>query len=222
MPQETSPRANEIIAIATKLFACRGYDGVSVRDICSELSVNFSIISYYFGGKTGLYQEVLRRQFEACAKVFTEVAAQKLNPPEELAALCEAFCVWHGQNPYFSRLVARESGGPGPEFQQLARDYEEGLGGRLLELIRGGQRQGLFKSALRPEAAVLAVSLLLNGPAALRILEPEPADWMAAHYFDTIKDIIFGGILAEPAGGDAEGGRTFGRNTPTLKRNFQR
>jgi TetR/AcrR family transcriptional regulator len=44
---------------ATGQFAKKGYDGASVRDIAEEAGVNPALVSYHFGGKEGLFEEVL-------------------------------------------------------------------------------------------------------------------------------------------------------------------
>lgn len=49
----------KILKAATKLFAQKGFDGVSIREICKEAGVNICMISYYFGGKKELYQGIL-------------------------------------------------------------------------------------------------------------------------------------------------------------------
>lgn len=51
---------SEIIRVAAKLFAEKGYDKTSTRDIASRAGANISMISYHFGGKEGLYVEVMR------------------------------------------------------------------------------------------------------------------------------------------------------------------
>lgn len=48
-----------ILASATKLFAQKGYDGVSIREICKDAGANICMISYFWGGKKGLYQGIL-------------------------------------------------------------------------------------------------------------------------------------------------------------------
>lgn len=40
-----------ILDIAEKLIAKKGYEGTSVRDICSAAHINVAMISYYFGSK---------------------------------------------------------------------------------------------------------------------------------------------------------------------------
>jgi AcrR family transcriptional regulator len=69
-----------IIRAATDLFAEKGFDGASVREIVARARVNQAAINYHFKGKDGLYGEVLRSAFEA----FTKHAA---SDPEKLKAL---------------------------------------------------------------------------------------------------------------------------------------
>ena len=48
---------DKILKSAAKLFAQKGFDGVSIREICKDADVNICMVSYYFGGKQELYQE---------------------------------------------------------------------------------------------------------------------------------------------------------------------
>ncbi len=49
-----------IIDAAAKLFSRLGIDKCSTREIAKASESNISLISYYFGGKEGLYKEVMR------------------------------------------------------------------------------------------------------------------------------------------------------------------
>lgn len=53
-----------IINVATELFAKNGFDGTSTREICKQAGVNISLISYYFGGKKELYEKVVSQIVE--------------------------------------------------------------------------------------------------------------------------------------------------------------
>lgn len=57
--QGTSRR--RLFSSAERLFAERGFDGVSVRDIANDAKVNSALVGYYFGGKRGLLSEVYTR-----------------------------------------------------------------------------------------------------------------------------------------------------------------
>lgn len=54
----------KLITAAAELFAQKGFDAVSTRDLCTRAQVNVAAISYYFGGKEGLYLEVFKRAAE--------------------------------------------------------------------------------------------------------------------------------------------------------------
>ncbi len=49
----------KILKSAWKLFAAEGFESVSVRDITQDADVNLAAVSYHFGGKSGLVQEVI-------------------------------------------------------------------------------------------------------------------------------------------------------------------
>lgn len=56
---------NSLVKAATALFAEQGFDGASVRAIVTKARANQAAINYHFGGKDGLYLEVLKTAFEA-------------------------------------------------------------------------------------------------------------------------------------------------------------
>lgn len=214
-------RAQEILDTATRLFAARGYDGVSVRDICAELDLNSSVISYYFKGKQGLYLEVLRRQFAAYGRVLATVAEPDLPSGERLAALCEAMRAFQAEYPYFSALTVRESGCPSPEYQQVAGEYEAEHGDLLTEFIRGGQRQGAFRSGPRAEQLALALTLLFNGAATARAFSAGLApDRVDLDYFEAVRTIISDGLLADPEAD--EGGHRLGKQSAKPRGSWNR
>jgi AcrR family transcriptional regulator len=49
-----------ILRVSARLFALRGYDGVSLRDIADEADVAASLIIHHFGNKAFLYRETIR------------------------------------------------------------------------------------------------------------------------------------------------------------------
>ncbi len=66
MPAEVEKRPevearDTLLAAAERLFAERGFDGASVRDITAAAGCNVAAVNYYFGGKEALYREVFCR-----------------------------------------------------------------------------------------------------------------------------------------------------------------
>lgn len=49
-----------LVDAATHLFIKNGYRGVSIREIADRAKTNSALISYYFGGKEGLFVQVFK------------------------------------------------------------------------------------------------------------------------------------------------------------------
>jgi len=60
---ETTP--DKVLRAATRLFAQRGYGGVSVRDICRAASVSMNAVHYHFKNKENLYRTILQEFAES-------------------------------------------------------------------------------------------------------------------------------------------------------------
>jgi AcrR family transcriptional regulator len=63
------PHANEttderLLRIARRLFAERGFHGVTVRDISREAGANLAAVGYHFGDKLQLYRAVVLQELE--------------------------------------------------------------------------------------------------------------------------------------------------------------
>jgi AcrR family transcriptional regulator len=80
MARPTENTRGSIIKAAVHLFAEKGFQGASVRDIVVKARVNQAAINYHFKGKDGLYLEVLKTALEK----LTEHAGSE---PEKLKSL---------------------------------------------------------------------------------------------------------------------------------------
>ena len=92
-PDETPSTPQRLIAAAERLFAERGFNGVSVREIAAAAAVNPASVGYYFRGKEGLLAEVYRRHCQPMNEErfrLLAAAVERAQPPA-LAEVLEAF-----------------------------------------------------------------------------------------------------------------------------------
>lgn len=84
---------DRILRTAERLFAERGFNGVSVRDLAAAARVNIASIGYHFGSKEGLLSEVYRRHCEPMIEERLRGLEAALRVPgkRRVAALIEAF-----------------------------------------------------------------------------------------------------------------------------------
>lgn len=76
----------KIFKAAVSLFAKKGFAAVGVREIAMEAGVNISMISYYYGNKAGILNEIISRFHERYYKAITE-AVDESKPAEECVRL---------------------------------------------------------------------------------------------------------------------------------------
>jgi TetR/AcrR family transcriptional regulator, regulator of cefoperazone and chloramphenicol sensitivity len=103
---------------ATRLFAERGFQKVTVRDICTAAHANVAAVNYHFGGKPGLYDDVLRAAIRVMQSTTDEIArAGAGRPPEQqLTQFIHIFLqrVLEGRNGWIHRLMMHETQNPTP------------------------------------------------------------------------------------------------------------
>jgi AcrR family transcriptional regulator len=110
-----------LIKAATSVFAEYGFDGGSVRLITQRAMANQAAVNYHFGGKDGLYREVLNaatRAFEENAFVDSE-ELDALSPEDALRRYLHQFLlplVKRDRVSRYLRIFAWESVRPSETF----------------------------------------------------------------------------------------------------------
>ena len=91
-----------ILLTATSLFAEIGFANVTIKQLAHAANINPAAISYYFGGKETLYQEVLRYQFSPAIQALQEVTNCRLSATEQLLAYAEAITTVQHKQPFLT------------------------------------------------------------------------------------------------------------------------
>ena len=93
---------------ATELFSTNNFNSVSVKDIAKLSGANSALISYYFGGKKNLYQEVLNSQAMLFLDLIAQVDKQPLSPIDKIHLYVQRVASLQLQNPKQVNLIYRE------------------------------------------------------------------------------------------------------------------
>lgn len=145
---------DKILREATILFAEKGYEGASLRAIADAAGVNIAMISYYFGGKRGLYEEAFTSQLGALHD-FLALDAEKESPFRLFRAYAETVAAVHEESPYLLPYLYRILLAPKEETGSLFARYVARLFQQLRRAFVRGQEEGLIRPELDPESTVL-------------------------------------------------------------------
>lgn len=88
--KNTSERRNQILEIAARLFARKGYRGTSMRDIGQEAGVLGGSLYHHIRSKDALFVELHNAALEAAETKVAEAVARVDDPWAKLEAACIA------------------------------------------------------------------------------------------------------------------------------------
>lgn len=148
------PVRQRLLTAARELFAQRGYEGTSVRDITARAKANLAAITYHFGSKEALFHEVLRGLAEPLVEAVTRAAQGPGTPLQRIEMALRGANDHVQANPWAPPVMLRElaRGGrlPDPVVQAWKRNVST-----LVGLITAGQQDGSIRAG---EPLLLALS----------------------------------------------------------------
>ncbi|HYL97923.1 MAG TPA: CerR family C-terminal domain-containing protein [Blastocatellia bacterium] len=143
----------KLLNAASRLFAARGFGGVSVRELAQEAGVNIASVNYHFGSKENLYLDVVRLKFreirEAHWNSRAVLEAEQADTPEAARQAIRRFIaeymesiVGPNEPDQFFLLMAREMMEPTIAIDVVVEEFIEPRF-KLMEKLIGTLRPDL-------------------------------------------------------------------------------
>ncbi|MCY9515988.1 TetR/AcrR family transcriptional regulator [Paenibacillus apiarius] len=129
----------KIMDAAKVLFARKGFEGTTVRQICDEAGVALALVSYHFGGKENVFYAL----FDAFAPGFLHAEYELENPEEDLRAFIREFVRLRMAEPELINLLQQEIILQSPRLDKLQR-YLHALWMQLRGILEAGREKGSF------------------------------------------------------------------------------
>jgi len=186
-----------LMAAATQLFAERGLNGVSTRDLAAAAQVSLKDITAC-GEKEGLYAAVLKEQF-SCYEYIENIRQMELDPLGKVREYIGWVIKRHRSNPNLIKFYSSELSNPTPYYRSIVQPAVSRAIFFLMETINEGVLLKQFRKGLNPVDTVLAVVGMINyyflsTVATQEVVNqsPERDDMLLQHYMD----LLTKGILA--------------------------
>lgn len=137
----------DILNVSLKLFAEKGFDGTSIRDIAKAADINVAMVSYYFGSKEKLLEAIIIYRVSDFRMILENLQSEQISPIEKIKKFVSLYVDMLFQNKDFYQLVHFEivNQKRACDFSAFSEIKKKNL--KLLQnIIEEGQKDGEFKS----------------------------------------------------------------------------
>ena len=143
---------------ARRLFAEKGFDGVSVKELAQSTGCNAALVNYYFKSKKGLYRECVMPLLGAGLATMERTLRTPTSRQDFLTRFelfVEDLIVTHLQLQDLCIILKRDSNTD--VVQELYKQHFVSLSNRLRVFLRGAKRAKIVRQDLDTEIAALFV-----------------------------------------------------------------
>jgi len=196
----------EILDVATREFAERGFAGGRVDEIAEQTRTTKRMIYYYYGSKEQLFVAVLERAYAEIRAAEQAIDVDHLDSAAAIRRLAELTFDHHESRPDFSRLVAIENIHRAEHIAGRA-DFA-GQNSPVIELIERilerGYRDGTFRRQidavdLHMMISAFCVFRMANRHTFGAIFDRDPADpGLRDRYRQMLGDMVVAYLGSEP------------------------
>ena len=115
--------AERILDVAEELFAERGYDGTTLRDVATRVGVRPPSLYNHFASKDALYAAVLERGIGPVMDLLVRAAAESEGQPSDPGKLVSDLMEILARRPAIPRLVQHETRAGGQRLTPILRSW---------------------------------------------------------------------------------------------------
>ncbi len=136
----------QILEVAETLFAEKGFDGTSIRNIAKEAKINIAMVSYYFGSKERLLESLIVYRTSDLKKQLDNLLLEDIEPIDKINKLIELYINRINTNRGIYRIIHFEF--TSKKREQNLHAFSELKKGNLKSLeaiIEEGQKKGVFR-----------------------------------------------------------------------------
>jgi len=119
-------KKTHIIETAVELFAEKGFEGTSIRDLATKADVNVAMINYYFGSKEKLFECMVKHKAAYTKDILEEIVNnEQLSEIEKIDRIIDSYVSRLFTNRKFHRII----------HQELMLNEREGLQDAIVNLL---------------------------------------------------------------------------------------
>jgi AcrR family transcriptional regulator len=155
---DTQDTRELLLKAASKLFAEKGFEAVTTRNLAEAADVNIAMIAYYFGSKDGLFKAMIEERFPKTVTKLRSIQKQEGTAWDKISAIIDLYVERIAGDGSFHKVVFRElTLEHRTEHRELILSGIEQNWKIIISYIEEGQESGLFKSDIDPEFTIASM-----------------------------------------------------------------
>jgi AcrR family transcriptional regulator len=136
----------QILQVAEKLFAEKGFDGTSIRAISKQAKINIAMVSYYFGSKEKMLERLIFYRTQDLKMKLENLFKEELQPIQKIEKFIELYIEKIDQNRDLYQILHFEISSKKRTLDlEVFTEVKKGNLNSLTKIIEEGQAQNLFK-----------------------------------------------------------------------------
>jgi len=142
---EFTEKQIQILQVAEELFAEKGFDGTSIREIAKKAKINIAMVSYYFGSKEKLLESLILYRTSDLKMQLENLFTEELAPMDKVEKLIDLYIKRLNQNRHMYKILHFEfsSNKRIIDFKIFTDMKKQNLLS-LTKIINEGQDKGVF------------------------------------------------------------------------------
>lgn len=144
----------KIFSVAAHLFAKKGFNGVSMREISEQSGVSKPTIYYYFGSKEGIYKELVDTGLAHIFAALEDIRDQNILVRDKLVLFLKGLFRLCLKFPEFANFMLNLTySSENISFLKKWKDETDRRGKILVNMIEEGVDSGEFGAGANPQLA---------------------------------------------------------------------
>jgi AcrR family transcriptional regulator len=201
MAPEDRDRRQQILDAAQQVFAQKGFEGASIKDLAKAAKISPGLLYWYFKDKTDLFVSLISERIkEAFGTLLPENVSFDL-PPEEFLPQFGRFYINLFERPMnaamFKVMVANAQ-----SFPEAVHQVRTNVIGLVLDTLQGYFQRQIDAGQMRPGDTEMVARTFMGSTIAfilLRIVlqDKRAQDLSVEAFVDGITDVVLHGILPQ-------------------------
>ncbi|MGD0857548.1 MAG: TetR/AcrR family transcriptional regulator [Dehalococcoidia bacterium] len=141
---KTKERREEILRIASKLFADKGYDGASLNDVASQMGISKAALYHHIQNKEEILREIIEGKLNQAIKDTRQIVNSDLSPKDKLRWFIRAVVKGITTDRYVMRNLFENTASLSEDAKKAIIEHKKAFDHQLQLLLEEGMEKGYF------------------------------------------------------------------------------